>query len=117
LVVENGDMLRPLICELLRREGYEVLEAHDGNEALLIWTRHQGSIDLVLTDMVMPNMTGKELAEHLRLLKSEVKIIYMSGYGASFLSAGNKCCPEANFLQKPFRPAELTKIVREVIES
>jgi two-component system, cell cycle sensor histidine kinase and response regulator CckA len=117
LVVENGDMLRPLICEILRREGYNVLEAQDGDEALLVWQRYQGPIDLVLTDVVMPTMSGKELVEHLRLLQPEIKVIFMSGYASSILSFGNKFASDAVFLQKPFRPAELSKTVQEIIQS
>ena len=117
LVVENGDILRPLICEILRKEGYHVLEAEDGDEALLVWQRYQGPIDLVLTDVVMPHMSGKELGERLRSLQPEVKVIYMSGYESSILSAGNKFGSNAIFLQKPFRPAELGKAVREILKS
>jgi two-component system cell cycle sensor histidine kinase/response regulator CckA len=117
LVVENGEMLRPLICEILRKEGYNVLEAQDGDEALLVWQRYQGPIDLVLTDVVMPNMSGKELVEHLRLLQPEIKVIYMSGYESSILSSGNKFGSNAVFLQKPFRPAELSEKVRELLQS
>jgi CheY-like chemotaxis protein len=117
LVVENGEILRPLICEILRKEGYSVLEAQDGNEALLVWQGYRGPIDLVLTDMVMPNMNGKELVEHLRLLQPEIKVIYMSGYGSSILSAGDKFGTNAVFLQKPFRPVELSEKVREILKS
>jgi CheY-like chemotaxis protein len=117
LVVENGEMLRPLICDILRKEGYNVLEAQNGDEALLAWQQYQGPIDLVLTDMVMPNMSGKELVERLRLLQPEIKVIYMSGYESSILSAGNKFGSNAIFLQKPFRPAELSKMVRDILQS
>jgi two-component system cell cycle sensor histidine kinase/response regulator CckA len=117
LVVENGDMLRPLICEILRKEGYQVLEAQDGDEALLVWDRHQGPIDVVLTDVVMPHMSGMQLVERLRLLEPKVRVIYMSGYGSSLLYAGGKFDPDAVFLQKPFRPDELNKLVKELLES
>jgi two-component system, cell cycle sensor histidine kinase and response regulator CckA len=114
LVVENGAILRPLICEILRKEGYNVLEAEDGDEALQVWQRYQGQIDLVLTDVVMPRMSGRELAERLRLLQPEIKVIYMSGYESNILSSSNKF-GDATFLQKPFRPAELGKAVREIL--
>jgi len=117
LVVENGDMLRPLICEILRKDGYNVLEAQDGDEALLVWQRYQEPIDLVLTDVVMPHMSGREVAERLRLLQPNIKVIYMSGYESGILSSGNKFGSAAIFLQKPFRPAELSKKVREILES
>jgi CheY-like chemotaxis protein len=117
LVVENGDMLRPLICEILRREDYDVLEAKDADEALSVWKRHQGRIDLIVTDVVMPGMNVKELVEHLRALQPELKVIYMSGYESSLLSLGKKWGSGVVFLQKPFRPAELSKMVREILES
>jgi two-component system cell cycle sensor histidine kinase/response regulator CckA len=117
LVVENGEMLRPLICEILRKGGYNVLEAQDGDEALLVWQRYQGPINLVLTDVVMPHMSGKELVERLRSLQPEVKVIYMSGYESSMLSSGNKFGSDTIFLQKPFRPAELSKAVQEILQS
>lgn len=110
-------MLRPLICEILSREGYEVLAAKDGDEALSIWHRNPGQIDLVLTDVMMPGMNGKELVERLRSMRPEVKVIYMSGYESSLLSLGNKFGSNVIFLQKPFRPAELSQAVREILES
>ena len=117
MVVENGDMLRPLLGKILRREGYNVLEAKDGDEALLMWDRYSGTIDVVVTDVVMPNMSGKQLVERLRSLKPDLKVIYMSGYDSSILAAGNKFGSNATFLQKPFRPAELSQTVREVLQS
>jgi two-component system cell cycle sensor histidine kinase/response regulator CckA len=117
LVVENGDILRPLICEILRKEGYNVLEAQDGDEALQIWQQYQGPIDLVLTDIIMPNMSGRELAERLRLLQPDVKVMYMSGYESSILASGNKFGADAIFLQKPFRPAELSQAVQKILQS
>ncbi|MFZ5447907.1 MAG: response regulator [Thermodesulfobacteriota bacterium] len=117
LVVENGEMLRPLICEILQREGYDVLAAQDGEAALSVWKHHQGPIDLVLTDVVMPKMSGKQLVKRLRLLKPEIKVIYMSGYELGLLSADNKYDSNAWFIQKPFRPAELSKLVGEILKS
>ncbi len=110
-------MLRPLICQILRKEGYNVLEAQDGDEAMLVWQGYGGPIDLVLTDVVMPRMSGKELAERLRLLQPEIKVIYMSGYDSGILASANKFGSDAVFLQKPFRPAELSQAVREILQS
>ncbi|MEJ2670907.1 MAG: response regulator [Deltaproteobacteria bacterium] len=115
LVVENGDMLRPLICEILQREGYQILAAKDAKEAIDVWERSQGRIDLVLTDVVMPGMSGKELVDHLRLKQADIKIIYMSGYESSLLSVGSKFVSGTTFLQKPFRPVELSTTVRELL--
>jgi two-component system cell cycle sensor histidine kinase/response regulator CckA len=117
LLVENGEMLRPLLCAILKREGYKVVEAKDGDEALAAWEHYQGQIDVVITDMVMPNMSGKKLVERLRLLKPKVKIIYISGYESSLIFANNQFGPDVAFLQKPFRPVELSKVVREMLKS
>ena len=117
LLVENGEILRPLLAEILQREGYTVLAANDAGEALPIWERYRERIALIVTDVVMPGMSGKELVERLRLLRPEVKVIYISGYESSLLATGNKFGPGAVFLQKPFRPAELIKLVREVLTS
>jgi two-component system, cell cycle sensor histidine kinase and response regulator CckA len=117
LVVENGDILRPLICEILRKAGFKILEAGNGDEALKIWQRYQEPIDLVLTDVVMQPMSGKKLVELLKVTHPDVKVIYMSGYESNFLFAGDKSVLEANFLQKPFKPAELVKKVREILNS
>jgi DNA-binding NtrC family response regulator len=117
LVVENGDLLRPLLSKILIREGYKVLEAKDGAEALHLWDRYSGTIDVVVTDVVMPNMSGKQLVERLRLLKPDLKVIYMSGYASNVLAAGNNFGSNATFLQKPFRPVELSNTVREILGS
>jgi DNA-binding NtrC family response regulator len=97
----------------LRREGHKVIEAQDGDEAMHMWDRYQETIDLIVTDVVMPKMSGKELVERLRLLKPEVKVIYMSGYQ----SIGKKLNSNSVFLQKPFRPNELSQAVREILEA
>jgi two-component system cell cycle sensor histidine kinase/response regulator CckA len=115
LLVENGEILRPLLCEILKREGYEVLAAKNADEALSIWDRHPGQIDLIVTDVVMPGLSGKDLVEHLRSLRPELKAIYMSGFESSVITAGNKFGSEVAFLQKPFRPAELSQKVREIL--
>jgi two-component system, cell cycle sensor histidine kinase and response regulator CckA len=115
LLVENGEILRPLLVEILQREGHEVLAAKDASEALPIWDQHSGRINLIVTDVVMPGMSGKELVERLRSLRPEVKVIYISGYESNLLATDNKFGPEAVFLQKPFRPAELIHLVREAL--
>ena len=110
-------MLRPLLCEILERESYTVFAAKDAHEALKIWDRCQGQIDLIVTDVVMPGLSGKELVERLRALRPEVKVIYMSGYNSSLLASGKKFGSEVVFLQKPFRPAELSQTIKEILAS
>src|SRR5262245_61913184 len=90
LLVEDEDVLRGLIRELLELKGYKVLEAHQGMEALDLLETHEGRVDLVLTDVVMPQMSGSELVEELRLKHPDVKVIFMSGYTGSSNASVNK---------------------------
>jgi two-component system, cell cycle sensor histidine kinase and response regulator CckA len=105
LLVEDEDMLRGLIRELLEIKGYVVLEASQGVEALEIFKKSQEPIDLVLTDVVMPHMSGSELVERLRKEQPTLRVIFMSGYTGANNAAIHKSLemPGVAFLQKPFR--------------
>ena len=116
LLVEDEPVLRELASVILRDYQYEVLEAGTGAEAIKIWEQHQGKIDLLLTDMVMPEgMTGRELAEKLKSRKPDLRIIYTSGYSADMMGNENGL-HEAMFLQKPYPPPLLAKTVRECLD-
>jgi len=116
LLVEDEPVLRELARVILRDYQYEVLEAGTGAEAIKIWEQHQGKIDLLLTDMVMPEgMTGRELAEKLRSRKPELKVIYTSGYSADVMGS-EIGLRDAMFLQKPYPPPLLAKTVRECLD-
>lgn len=117
LVVEDEPSLRALARNALERYGYCVHEAPSGKAALEVWQQLHGAVDLLLTDMVMPEgVSGRELAERLQADKPLLKIIYMSGYPGDvagpdlFLQAG------VNFLQKPFSPLKLAETVRAVLD-
>jgi PAS domain S-box-containing protein len=115
VLVAEDDELRPLIRNMLSRAGYTVLEARQGAEALTLAEHHAGPIDLLLTDVVMPGLTGPELAQRLRRLRPDVKVLYTSGYpGEAVLRYG---VPDLNtaFLQKPFAPSLLQDKVRAVL--
>jgi PAS domain S-box-containing protein len=116
LVVEDEDALRTLLCRFFRLYGYDVLEARHGGEALLICERHPGPIHLMITDVVMPQMSGKELAERLAPLHPEMAVFFMSGYTDSDLSGYG--APESfqHFIPKPFRPMDLVKKVRDFLD-
>jgi PAS domain S-box-containing protein len=116
LVVEDEDALRTLLVRFFRLYGYNVLEARHGGEALLICERHPGPIHLMITDVVMPQMSGKELAERLALLHPEMAVFFMSGYTGSDLTGYG--APESNshFISKPFRPMDLVKKVRDFLD-
>ena len=115
LLVEDEDVLRGLLAKFLRLYGYTVLEARHGGEALLICERHQGPIHLMVTDVVMPQMSGRELADRLTPLRPEMKIIYMSGYTEDALVQHGVADLSVAFLQKPFKPVELARQVRAVL--
>ena len=115
LLVEDEDVLRGLLAKFLRLYGYTVLEASHGGEALLACERHQGPIHLMVTDVVMPRMSGRELADRLIPLRPEMKIIYMSGYTEDTLVQHGVTDQSVAFLQKPFKPIELARRVYAVL--
>jgi two-component system, cell cycle sensor histidine kinase and response regulator CckA len=116
LVVEDEPVLRELARMILKDYNYKVLEASSGLEALQVWEKHKGRIDLLLTDMVMPQgMSGRELAERLRRQKPDLKVIYTSGYSSDVMGHEN-ATREIKFLQKPYPPPELAQAVRECLD-
>jgi CheY-like chemotaxis protein len=116
LVAEDEDSLRELACEFLKSSGYSVLEARNGLEALEIATRHSGPIHLVLSDLVMPRMSGVALAERLREVLPEAKVILMTGYSEYSHQFGNPNSLSVPVLQKPFSQASLVQKVREALQ-
>jgi CheY-like chemotaxis protein len=116
LLVEDEEGVRRLFSHILRKEGYEVLEAQDGAEALRLFQQRQGKIHLVVTDMVMPNMGGRVLGERLCELQADLRIIYMSGYTDDVLVRTGAIGPGMAFLQKPLRPEALAAKVRESLK-
>jgi len=116
LVVEDDDMLRPLTVYILERHGYKAMEARNGGEALLLCEQHQGPIHLMLTDVVMPRMSGRELADKLRPLRPEMKVLYMSGYPYDPITHHGVLDESIVFIQKPFKPGALTRKVRELLD-
>jgi len=115
LLVEDENLLRNLIQEVLSASGYEVLEASSGPEALRLFEEHQGPISLLLTDVVMPRMSGQVLAERLRLARPELKVLYMSGYTDDAVVRHGVQAAEVAFIQKPFSPHQLTRKVQELL--
>ncbi len=105
LLVEDEDMLRGLIRELLQIKGYTILEASDGLEAIEVLKTTRKSVDLILTDVVMPHMGGSELVDTVQGDFPDVKVIFMSGYTGSSNASIHKSLerPGVAFLQKPFR--------------
>jgi CheY-like chemotaxis protein len=116
LLAEDEDMVRNLVRESLEMHGYTVLEAANGEEALLICQRHEGPIHVLLTDVVMPRMGGKELAEHLTLSHPDMRVIYMSGYADQSIAHHGILDRNISFIGKPFRPDALVLRVAEVLK-
>jgi CheY-like chemotaxis protein len=116
LVVEDEPSLRQLVRKVLERSGYEVLEAASGMAALELWDRDKPQLDLLLTDMVMPDgMSGRQLAERLKADNPGLKVLYTSGYSTDLLGKDLNLQEGMNFLQKPYPPARLVETVRNAL--
>jgi CheY-like chemotaxis protein len=115
LLVEDEEQVREPACRTLAYRGYVVLEASNGDEALAIASKHDGAIDLLLTDVVMPGMSGKELAEQLGRLRPDMRVLFMSGYLADLLERG-AIAAGIPFLEKPFTAVQLLKEVRRALD-
>jgi CheY-like chemotaxis protein len=117
LLVEDEAPVRGLAVRVLRNQGYRVLEAANGQEALSVAREHAGEkIHLLLTDVVMPQMGGTELADRLKALRPEIKVVFTSGYTDEAIVRHGVLEPGTDFLQKPFSPASLAQKVREVLD-
>jgi len=115
LLVEDEATLRELVRTCLQQAGYTVLVAEDGYEAMEIASRHPGEIDLLLTDVVMPGLSGLEVARRLREQRPQTKVLYVSGYLDAATLAPESLGPGAAFLEKPFRLQALTRKLLEVL--
>ncbi len=115
LVVEDDEALKAIIARALRLYGYTVLEARHGDEALLLCERHRQRIHLLLTDVILPQLNGRQLAVRLAVLHPEMQILYMSGYTENAVVHHGILRAEVHFLQKPFKVKTLLQKVREVL--
>ena len=117
LLVEDEARVRELVREILEMSGYRVLEARHGAEALEISQHHDGPIHLMVTDVVMPQMSGRELAQRLAPLRPEMRVLYMSGYTDDAIVRHGVLEAGTAFLSKPFTPDALAAKVREVLDT
>jgi PAS domain S-box-containing protein len=117
LLAEDEDLVRDLITEILKPAGYSVLLAHDGEEALRISEEHKGTIHLLITDVVMPRLNGRDLVSRIQPSRPQMKVIYMSGYTENAILHHGVLEAGIHFIQKPFRPGELSRKIREVLDA
>jgi len=117
LVVEDEPSLRELVVRILQLCGYHIYQANDGVEAMAVWEKHKDEIDLLLTDMVMPEgITGRQLAERLQREDPDLKVIYTSGYSPGMAGKDITLMEGFNFLAKPYPPSRLAQVVRECLD-
>ena len=117
LVVEDDRMVRRLAVDILRRQGYRVLEADEGGEALVICEKEKDPIDLILTDIVMPHIGGPELIERLKQVRKDFKVLYMTGYTDESIVQHGILEEGIELIHKPFTIEKLVRKVREVLDS
>ncbi len=117
LLAEDAEPLKKLAASFLEAHGYRVLAARNGEEALQLAAQHSGQIHLLLTDVVMPGMNGRVLAERLLPKFAELKVLYMSGYTDSFIAGHGVLDQGTALLHKPFTEESLLEKVREVLDA
>jgi two-component system, cell cycle sensor histidine kinase and response regulator CckA len=116
LLVDDEVGVRELVRDLLKRCGYTVIEASDVNDALALFTRHRDAIQLLVTDIVMPQMNGRQLAQQFMAERPGLKVLYMSGYTDDHVLVQDAAAVPS-FLQKPFTPDVLARTVRAVLDA
>jgi DNA-binding response OmpR family regulator len=116
LLVEDEQMVRQMVKGMLEAQGYVVLEAQEGADAVRIAAEYPGPIDLLLSDVLMPRMNGRELADRLLAQRKELRVLFVSGYPDEVITGHRVPGPGGAFLQKPFTYESLANKVREVLE-
>ena len=115
--MEDEEAVRDLAGRILKLKGYKVITPSNPTEAAQVCEQHEGPIHLLLTDVVMPTMSGPQLAEHVAFLRPGLKVLYMSGYTDNAIVPHGILEEGIPFLQKPFTPDSLTRKVREVLDA
>jgi CheY-like chemotaxis protein len=115
LLVEDDDQVRAVASQILTTHGYEVLAAREAGDALLQLAAHRGPVQLLLTDIVMPGMNGRQLAEHVRQLRPDIRVLFTSGYAGDAIMQRGVVQANAAFLAKPYSADSLLRKVSEVL--
>jgi CheY-like chemotaxis protein len=116
LLIEDDDIVRTVTKTMIEGLGYDVIEASDGQQAVALFRENTDRIQLVVSDMIMPKMSGKDVYNALKKIKSDVKILYISGYTADILQQQGIENDKVSFISKPFGPYALSKKIREVLD-
>jgi FixJ family two-component response regulator len=117
MLVEDDESVRTLVQAMLETKGYEVLAAAGADEAERLCAARSGGVDLLLTDVVMPEVNGRVLAERLAALSPSMRILFMSGYSDEAVYRHGEISPNASFIEKPFTDRTLARKVREVLDN
>jgi CheY-like chemotaxis protein len=117
LVVDDEEAVRSSARRALERAGYDVISATDGSDALRLFTEHDGGIHMVITDVVMPGLGGRELVGRLKIMKPNIPVLFVSGYTEEGVRRQGVLEPGAAYLEKPFTPEQLLRKVREVLDT
>jgi DNA-binding response OmpR family regulator len=117
LLVEDEPEILRFIVKVLAVQGYQVLEAHDGAQTLALCRQHPGPIHLLLTDVVIPDTSGPELAANIQAMRPNIRFLYISAFDTGLLRQNFGLNARASFLQKPFDAEELLKKVHDVLQS
>jgi PAS domain S-box-containing protein len=115
LIVEDDAALRDVTERIFNRAGYQVIAAPDGHRAVALAAQYDGEIDLLVTDVVMPNMLGKEVVEEIRRLRSDIAVLYMSGYAQPVLASHGQLDPGINLIEKPFSATAIIEKAGQVL--
>lgn len=115
LLAEDEESVRELTRRILSRHGYRVLEAHDGHHAVKVWEGHRGDVDLLLTDVVMPGLSGGELATRARQFEPDLPVVFFSGYTDDVVLQNGVGDGASPFLAKPFSREALLDVVDEAL--
>ena len=117
LLVEDEAAMREVSRRILSRAGYQVLAASDAEHALVVAGEHDGVIHLLLTDVIMPHLLGKELAEQVRDILPGIRVLFMSGYAQPLLASSGRLAAGVRLVEKPFSEATLLDAVRDVLDA